>query len=379
MNSNMSRGARSAFGGKKVLFGIERFFYSKIFKPIFFLFDPEGIHDFISQTGYLFGSNIVTKKLTALLFDYQNKVLEQTVVGLKFKNPIGLAAGFDKDAKLTQILPYMGFGFEEVGSITAKAYGGNQKPRLYRLPEKQILRVNYGLKNFGATVVRDKLKPLNFKFIVGISVAKTNHPDTSVVGAGVEDYFFTYKTFADVGDYFAINISCPNTCEEKPIFAEPENLDVLLAKIFSTPKTKPVFIKLSPDLEEAQLQGILEVCQKYPVDGFVCSNLTKENSFDHNGKGGFSGKAVEELSNQLIIKVYKFYQGEKIIMGCGGVFNAADAYKKIRLGASVVQLITGMIFEGPQLIGQINLGLAELLKKDGFTNISQAVGVDNRW
>ncbi|MDR3642284.1 MAG: quinone-dependent dihydroorotate dehydrogenase [Candidatus Doudnabacteria bacterium] len=363
---------------KKILFSIERFLYTKVLKPIFFVFDPEAVHDFVSSCGYFFGTNVVTRKLTAVFCNYQDKSLEQTVAGLKFKNPIGLAAGFDKDAKLTQILPEVGFGFEEVGSITAKAYVGNQKPRLYRLPEKQTLRVNYGLKNFGAVAVREKLSKLKFKFIVGISVAKTNNPETSVVAAGIDDYFFTYKTFADVGDYFTINISCPNTCEEKPIFAEPENLDLLLQKLFSIPKIKPVFVKLSPDLAEDQLMKILSVCQKYPVDGFVCTNLTKVNKFNHQGKGGFSGKAVEPLTNDLITKVYKFYGGKKIIIGCGGVFNARDAYKKIRLGANLVQLVTGMIFEGPQLIGQINQGIAQMLHRDGFTSITQAVGADNK-
>lgn len=363
---------------KKILFGIEQFLYTKVLKPIFFLFDPEAVHDFVSSCGYFFGSNIVTRKVTAVLCNYQDEMLQQSVAGINFKNPIGLAAGFDKDAKLTQILPAVGFGFEEVGSITAKAYGGNQKTRLYRLPEKQSLRVNYGLKNLGAKAVHDKLSKLKFDFVVGISLAKTNAPETSHVGKGIDDYFFSYQIFRDVGHYFTINISCPNTSEPKPIFAEPENLDLLLKKIFSIPKTKPVFVKLSPDLEESKLTGILQVCQKYPVDGLVCTNLTKVNKFNHQGKGGFSGKAVEELSNQLIAKVYRFYGGKKIIIGCGGVFSAADAYKKIRLGASLVQLITGWIFQGPQLIGQINQGLVELLHRDGFTNISRAIGVDNQ-
>ena len=198
---------------------------------------------------------------------------------------------------------------------------------------------------------------------------------------GIEDYFFTYRTFQDIGSYFTINISCPNTCEEKPVFAEPQNLDLLLNKIFSIKKVKPVFIKLSPDLPETQLNGILEVCKKHPVDGFVCTNLTKVNLLNHPGKGGFSGKIVQELSNQTIKKVYKFYNGpekngvnKKIIIGAGGVFTAEDAYKKIKAGASLVELITGMIFEGPQVISEINIGLVKLLKKDGYKNISEAIG-----
>lgn len=332
----------------------------------------------MTATGEFLGKSRVTRGLTRWMFDYADKSLEQNILGISFVNPIGLSAGFDKDARLMDILPSVGFGFEEAGSFTAKAYDGNPKPRLYRLPKQKTLRVNYGLKNFGAKAVHEKMTGKKFVFPVGISIAKTNTPQTAQVKVGIEDYFFTYSTFQDIGSYFAINISCPNTCEEKPIFAVPENLNLLLAKIFSIPKTKPVFIKLSPDLPEPQLQEILEICRNYPVDGFVCSNLTKVNKFNHYGKGGFSGKAVENLSNALIAKVYKFYDGKKIIMGSGGVFNAEDAYKKIKLGASLIQLITGMIFMGPQVISEINYGLVKLLKKDGYKNISEAVGQENK-
>jgi dihydroorotate dehydrogenase len=357
---------------------ISGWLYRHLLKPVFFMQDPEDVHDRMSNMGEFLGSYGFTNRLTRIMFGFESKMLEQNVAGINFKNPIGLAAGFDKDAKLTQILPAVGFGFEEIGSITAKAYQGNQKPRLYRLPERLSLRVNYGLKNFGAEAVYDKLKKLSFSFPVGISIAKTNSQETSQVPMGIDDYFFTFKKFQDLGDYFTINISCPNTCEEKPVFAEPENLNLLLTKLFSMPKIKPIFIKLSPDLPDIQLNKILEVCREYPLDGFVCTNLTKINNFNHQGKGGFSGKAVEELTNQLISKVYKYYGGNKIIIGCGGVFNAKDAYKKIRLGSSLIQLITGMIFEGPQLIGEVNRDLSKLLLNDGFKNIQEAVGVDSK-
>lgn len=354
------------------------FLYRSILKPVFFWQDPEDVHDRMTAAGEFLGNRQLTRKLTGAMFGFTHPMLEQTVAGLRFKNPIGLAAGFDKDARLTRILPAVGFGFEEVGSITALAYAGNPKPRLYRLPQYQTLRVNYGLKNEGAEANAHRIKNLKFQIPVGISIAKTNMPETSNVPAGIEDYFFTYQAFQNIGDYFTINISCPNTSEEKPIFAEPENLDKLLAKLFGAPKAKPVFVKLSPDLPENRLRGILEVCGEYPVDGFVCTNLTKDNRFGHQGNGGFSGAAVRQLSDELVAKVYRFYGGRKIVVGCGGVFSAADAYKKIRLGASLVQLITGMVFQGPQLIGEINRDLVKLLKRDGFRNISEAIGVDSR-
>jgi dihydroorotate dehydrogenase len=355
--------------------------YRYIWKPIFFRFDPETIHDAMSYFLGFLGKYAITRKFTYFCFGYSNPMLEQNILGIRFKNPIGLSAGFDKDAALIQIMPSLGFGFTEVGSITAKPYGGNQKPRLYRLPEHKTLRVNYGLKNAGAEAIHRKLKGGAWALPVGISIAKTNIPETSEVHKGIEDYFFTYRTFQEASSFFTINISCPNTCEEKPIFAQPENLDALLKQIFSVPKIRPVFIKLSPDLPEAQLNGILEVCKRHPVDGFVCTNLTKVNVFDHAGRGGFSGKAVGEISTKMIQKVYEFYNspakgaaGKKIIIGAGGIFNAEDAYRKIKAGASLLEMITGMIYEGPQAVSDIHLGLVKLLKKDGYKNISEAVG-----
>ncbi len=352
------------------------FLYRNLLKPVFFLFDPERVHDRMILAGRILGSNPITRGLTVIMFGYKNDMLRQTIAGVTFKNPVGLAAGFDKESLLPGILPSVGFGFEEAGSITALPFDGNPRPWMWRLPEHRALRINYGLKNSGAENIHKRLKGRKFNFVLGISIAKTNSEKTSHVETGVEDYFKSFQIFQDVGDYITINISCPNTCELSPIFAEPKNLDILLAKIFSIPKRKPVFIKLSPDLAEEQLNGILALGNKYPVDGFICTNLTKVNKFNHEGKGGFSGKAVEELSNQMLAKVYKYYGGKKIVIGCGGIFSAEDAYKKIKLGASLVQLITGMIFQGPQLISEINQGLVELLKKDGYKNISEAVGKD---
>ncbi len=351
--------------------------YQWILKPIFFKFDPENIHNFVSSFLYFLGKCTFTRKIAYFCWGFSDSSLEQNILGINFKNPIGLAAGFDKDAKLIDIMSSLGFGFVEVGSITAQPHEGNSELRLCRLPKAKTLRINYGLKNLGARVLHQQLQNKIWPLPVGINIAKTNSPGTSEINKGIEDYFFTYKTFQDTGSYFTINISCPNTCEENPIFLEPQNLDLLLGRIFSIPKIKPVFIKLSPDLTDMKLQEILEICQKYPVDGFVCGNLTKMNLWGHSGRGGFSGKAVEKLSNQLIQKVYKFYGGKKIIVGCGGIFSAEDAYKKIKLGASLVQLITGMIFEGPQLISDINLGLVRLLKADGYKNISEAIGREN--
>jgi dihydroorotate dehydrogenase len=356
--------------------------YKIIFKPIAFQMDPEFVHDYILFFGKWLGKSAIGKKLTFKLFNFQSSKLEQKILGINFNNPIGLSAGFDKNAELLDILPSVGFGFAEVGSITGEACAGNPKKRLWRLPNSRSLVVNYGLKNDGAEVISKRLTGKQFVFPVGINVAKTNNHETVDRQKGIQDYVKAYRLFANVGDYTTINISCPNTFGGQP-FTDPESLELLLTTIDAIPSTKPVFIKFSPDMGMETVDALLEVISRHKVHGLVCTNLTKKrdnpNILDNNipGVGGLSGKVVEELSNQLIAYVYKKTQGKYVIVGCGGVFTAEDAYKKIRLGASLIQLITGMVFLGPQVIGEINLGLVKLLEQDGFNNISQAIGVDN--
>ena len=343
--------------------------------------DPETIHDLMVSTGELLGKLPFSARLTSWLFYYQHPSLNQKILRIRFENPIGLAAGFDKDARLTDILPSVGFGFEEVGSITAKPYQGNKKPRLQRLKKSNSLLVNYGLKSKGAKIISEKLKNKKFKYPVGISIAKTNSPETVDDKKGIADYVEGFKYFTTIGDYFTINISCPNTFGGQP-FHDPKKLDALLTALDKVRTKKPVFIKFSPDLSKPQVDGIIKVVKKHSVHGFIMGNLTKNRDnkkiFDKNflSIGGLSGKVVEDLSNNLIKYLYQKTKGEYIIIGCGGVFTAEDAYKKIKLGASLIQLITGMVYQGPQTISQINMGLVTLLKKDGYKNISEAVGVD---
>ena len=180
----------------------------------------------------------------------------------------------------------------------------------------------------------------------------------------------TFKAFLEIGDYFTVNISCPNAFGGEP-FTDPKKLDALLTELDKIYTKKPIFLKLPPDLSEKQIDSILTVTRQHRVHGFIASNLTKQHSY---GKGGMSGKFVEKKANVLIAQLYKKTKGEMTIVGSGGVFSAEDAYEKIRLGASLIQLITGMIYEGPQVVSEINLGLVQLLKADGYTSISEAVG-----
>ncbi len=355
--------------------------YTRLLKPIFFQSDPEMVHDRMAYLGSKLGSNKLTRMITSGLFNFKNESLSQEILGITFKNPIGLSAGFDKNAELTDILPSVGFGFAEVGSITGEKCEGNPKPRLWRLPKSKSLLVYYGLKNDGCVSIAKKLENKKFSIPVGISVAMTNCKETSVIENGINDFAKAFKVMEPLASYITVNISCPNTLGGQP-FIEPNNLDNLFNTLDTIQTVKPVFIKLSPDLSNEETDQILNVAHKHRIQGIICTNLSKKRDnpeiVDSHvpAVGGMSGKVVQEMSDDLIAYIYKKEGKRFVIVGSGGVFTAEDAYKKIRLGASLIQLITGMIFEGPQVISEINRGLVELLKKDGFTHISQAIGVD---
>lgn len=357
--------------------------YRTLLKPIFFMIDPERVHEGMVRFGVFLGSFALTRWLTSLMFaSPKSSMLRQTIRGITFENPIGLSGGFDKNAVTTRIMPLVGFGFMEVGSVTARAYEGNPGKHLWRMPASRALVINYGLKNKGAAAISRKLQRESFAIPVSINIAKTNCRETNEVAIGIADYAESFKEFLDIGTFFTINISCPNVTSGQP-FHEPENLNRLLIALDAIPTDKPVFIKISPDLTHEQLDGIIDIALEHRVDGFVCTNLTKRRDLSTispkdfvPGIGGISGKVVEALTDDQISYVYRRTQGRFLIIGVGGIFSAEDAYRKIRLGASLLELITGMIYQGPQLISEIQLGLVQLLEKDGFTHVSQAVGID---
>ncbi len=290
-----------------------------------------------------------------------------------------MAAGFDKNAHLTSLTPLLGFGFEEIGSVTGEQCLGNDKPRLWRLPKSKSLVVNYGLMNDGAEKLADRLKSKKFDLPIGVSIAKTNSPDTCEMNAGVKDYVKAYDTMRNIGDYVTINISCPNAFGGQP-FTDRKSLGILLSALDKIRVDKPHYIKLSPDLSEEQLNDILNLAANYKINGFITSNLTKNRKnkriIDENPpeNGGFSGKIVQELADKQLAYIRKHTGNKFTLIGCGGIFTAEDAYRKILHGASLLQMITGMIYQGPQTISEVNRGLTELLKRDGYKNISEAVG-----
>jgi dihydroorotate dehydrogenase len=352
-----------------------KFSYKKIVRPVLFLFDPELMHRVFIKIGSFIGSNPITKWFTNIAFNYQDSILQQNILGLKFINPVGLAAGFDKNGQMVSAMEDVGFGFVEIGSMTASPCAGNPGKRFERLIKENSLWVHFGLNNLGASMNYNRIKDQKFRIPVGVSVAKTNSKETIDPEAGLKDYLFTINTFKNKADFFVLNISCPNAfggCT----FAEPKLFDSLAKDVGALNVKQPIFVKLSPDLSKQNLDKIIAIAAKYNISGFICTNLTKEHNID---QGGISGKLLEKKADSVLSYVYKKAKQTKhkfTIIGTGGVFNAEDAYKKIKLGANLVQLVTSLIYEGPQVVGHINRDLVKLLKRDGYRNISEAVGKD---
>lgn len=358
--------------------------YKNLLRPLIFLFNSEVIHEFFTSFGEILGKKPINK-LPAVFFSQIDKNLNQTLFGIEFNSPIGLSAGFDYEAKLMDILPSVGFGFETIGTITNMPYEGNPKPRLGRLVKTRSLMVNKGFKNDGIKIISQKLKNRKFKIPIGISIGKTNTTKIKTQKEAVEDIISAFKIAENYklnNCYYELNISCPNLIGNIE-FYEPQKLEQLLKEINLLRLSKPVFIKMPISKTNDEIIGIMDVVVKYPfISAAIFGNLQKDRTDKSFIKeelrkypiGNFSGKPTEKRSNELIKLVYQKYGKQIKIIGCGGVFNAKDAYEKIKLGASLVQLITGLVFEGPQLVAQINYDLVDLIKKDGFNNISESIG-----
>ena len=365
---------------------INYLFYRWIVRPLIFLWDAEKAHNKLKQFGLLLSSNALGRAFLKVLFYYQHKSLNTTVDGIKYDNPIGLSAGFDKDGELTEAYPLMGFGFAELGSFTGDVCPGNPGVgrRLLRLVKSKSILVWYGLNNQGAEAIAKRLKDKKFKIPIGISAAKTNNSAEFDLQISIDDYLKTVNEFKDIGSYYTINISCPNTQDGEP-FVDKQNLSALLKALDKVKQdSKPVYVKLAADLELDEIDLIIDACMKHKVDGVVLTNLTKPSQSDEYlkseltfDKGALSGLPVQRISTNVVRHVYQKTRGKLTIVGVGGVFNADDAYEKITSGANLIEMITGMIFEGPQVIGEINRGLVDLLKKDGFSTIEEAVGSRN--
>jgi dihydroorotate dehydrogenase len=353
--------------------------------------DAERAHEVSLQT-----AELVQKVAPSLLepqYGYEDERLKQRLWGTTFPNPVGLAAGVDKDARLIPFWERVGFGFVEVGSVSAMAASGNPKPRAFRLPEDEALINRMGLNNEGAAAVAERLKTeqSDRSRPLGINLAKTNDP--GVMGeAALEDFRESFRLLAPEASYVVLNVSCPNT-EDGQTFEDPHALDDLLTMIFSEQKAPglqvPVLVKLSPPLSErvtfdTRLEDIIAVARAHGVDGFVASNTASDrknlqaspDDLDAIGEGGVSGRPLAERATCLVRYLYRATDGEIPIIGVGGVHDADSAYAKIKAGASLVQLYTALVYEGPGLIKRIKKGLVRRLRDDDHVSIAEAVGTE---
>ena len=356
--------------------------WHKLIRPIVFRLDAEHAHDIGIEALKL----EIAPKLGlggAVSPDVAAAFGEIERFGLKFANPIGLAAGFDKNGVVVNQLADLGFGFVEVGTVTFKPQPGNPKPRLFRLPDDEALINRLGFNNDGAEVIAERLGRLERRCIVGVNIGKNKDIPND---EATENYLKCFDIVHPVADYVAVNISSPNTpgLRELQIADNFEELMRALQVRNRELGTKPMLVKIAPDLTETEIEAIAEIALRLEIAGIIATNTTISRggliSADKEKfrEGGLSGKPLEARSNNVIAAIYRYSKGKLPIIGVGGVFTADDAFAKIAAGASLVQAYTGFVYRGPSFARKVNSGLAAILKQRGFTTLDEAVGSANR-
>ncbi|WP_201985810.1 quinone-dependent dihydroorotate dehydrogenase [Hymenobacter rubidus] len=340
--------------------------YKALVKPLLFKLDAERAHHLVFDNLRRAARVPGTPALLRALYDFQNASLERDVFGLKFPNPVGLAAGFDKNAALTDELATLGFGFVEIGTVTPRPQPGNPQPRLFRLPQDEALLNRMGFNNDGAAVVAARLaQRRNRQLIIGGNIGKNK--DTPNERAA-EDYVACFDALAEVVDYFVVNVSSPNTPglrqlqEKKPLI---ELLQQVQARNLGRARPRPLLLKIAPDLTDSQLNDILEIARETKLSGLVATNTTISRDglatdagyVASLGAGGLSGRPLRARATEVIRYLHHKSDGGLPIIGAGGIHSAADAREKLAAGASLIQLYTGFIYEGPALVSRINRSL----------------------
>ncbi|MHA8051345.1 quinone-dependent dihydroorotate dehydrogenase [Aquirufa sp. ROCK-SH2] len=340
-------------------------FYQLIVKPLLFLFSPEKAHEIVATSIRLMMKVPFAKSIFRQVYAFQHPNLEREVFGIKFPNPVGLAAGFDKNALLIDEFAELGFGFIEVGTVTPKAQDGNPQPRLFRLPKDSAIINRMGFNNHGLDAMKERLMARKSKVIVGGNLGKNKVTPNELAD---KDYQKCFEVLFNWVDYFVVNVSSPNTPNLRAL-QEKEPLKKLLSGLQklnnAKSKPKPILLKIAPDLSDEQLDDVIEIVSETKLAGIIATNttlsreglqspqdLTKES-------GGLSGKPLNKRSTEVIAYLYKKSNGTIPIIGVGGIHSGEDALDKIKAGASLVQIYTGFIYEGPGLIKEIN---QEILK-----------------
>ena len=339
--------------------------YKTLIRPILFLISPEKVHTIIVNVLKLLHVLGITKLIGNVLYTCKHHSLKRNVLGIEFDNPVGLAAGFDKDANLIDIFNDFGFGFIEIGTITPKGQPGNPKPRLFRLIDDQALINRMGFNNEGADKAINSLKSRKSRVIVGGNIGKNKiTPNEKATG----DYLYCLNTLYDYVDYFVVNISSPNTPDLRELQSrEPlqELLKSLQDEINKKPERKPLLLKIAPDLTDNQLLDIIDIINRLRIDGIVATNTTisreklktSEDKLRKIKNGGLSGRPLRERSTEIIRFLRERLNDDVPIIGVGGIMNPDDAIEKLEAGATLIQVYTGFIYEGPALIKNINKAL----------------------
>ncbi|NEW60482.1 quinone-dependent dihydroorotate dehydrogenase [Sulfurovum sp. bin170] len=345
-------------------------------KKILFRLDPETAH---SIAGLGLRSLAYAPSIMRMLKNHyfvSNPVLSQTLFGKKFQNPVGLAAGFDKNGEYITATPILGFGYTEIGTITPKPQDGNPKPRLFRLKEDRSIQNAMGFNNHGAEYMLKRLNKLYFfDYPIGINIGKNKLTQGD---ESLSDYEMLLHIFKDYGDYIVINISSPNT----PGLRNLQNKEFIF-DIFTMAKKitdKPILLKIAPDMDAEDAIELCKTAVDAGAEGIIATNTTVDYSVSKNTKdfGGISGTLVREKSFKLFQAIGKELYGKTTLIAVGGIEDAEDAYRRIKAGASLVQILTMLIYNGPKMVKEINEGLTKLIEADGYSNITEAIGADYR-
>jgi dihydroorotate dehydrogenase (fumarate)/dihydroorotate dehydrogenase len=362
--------------------------YTRILRPLAFRCDSELMHNLAIGAAECASS---VPPLCATLAAHSvrsHERLQCTVAGLHFRNPLGLAAGYDKNGRGTPLWAALGFGHIEIGSVSADPSAGNPKPRLWRIPEDRGLVVHYGLPNDGAERIAGRLAEVRLPVPLGINIVNTNHGPQAPPASDeaiVEDYVRSIRCLDAHAGYLMLNLSCPNTADGRGFVSKASRVSLLLEAVREAAPLKPVFLKVAPFENPRALGAFLEQVDGVPIvrgfginmpPGKPAPLMTSAERLS-SMPGGVSGGPCQAIMDRAGADLYRSMDRKRYsIIGTGGIFDATDAYRKIRLGASLVQLLTAFVYEGPGIVRRITAGLDELLARDGFGNVAEAVGVD---
>ena len=357
-----------------------------ILKKFLFTLEPETAHHFIKMAG-----KAAPKGLLSRITRVKDSVLKTSIDGVEISNPVGLAAGFDKNAEMAGFLFALGFGYLELGSVTNHPCAGSPRPRIFRLPKDESLMNRMGLPNVGVERFAVNFSKIKARIPCGINIAKNpfvggNGSGMLQTARGIEEYVRTFVRVAPLGAYFVLNLSCPNTNDGKT-FEDPKSFADLAREILLVRKdlhvAKPVLIKLSPDIDRKQLTALVEAAVKYGFEGFVVSNSTachphlktSGDELKKIGRGGLTGKALHQAANNQLKNVFDIVGRDKILIGVGGIMGIRDLLLKLSLGASLVQVYTGLVYRGPCFVRDLNRDLADFCRQQGVGNYIELRGL----